>query len=179
MLFRIDNLVVNLQSWHMSTDQDNRNPPDDSPGIVIMPPKVFLALLLVGIALEFLISGNSFCPPILALVAGIAITALGFAFMMWGHERFHASEINVKTNLPTSKLVMRGAYRVSRNPMYVGFVAMLAGIGVAAASVWICAMVIPFFLYFQLYVIPREESYLLRRFGPAYVDYKKKVGRWL
>ena len=99
--------------------------------------------------------------------------------MMWGHGQFKALGVNVKTVLPASHLVADGAYRFSRNPMYVGFIAMLAGLGIAVASVWLCAMCLPFFAYFSLYVIPREEAYLARRFGAEYAAYRAKVRRWL
>lgn len=40
-------------------------------------------------------------------------------------------------------------------------------------------MVLPLVFYFSIYVIPREEAYLKRRFGLEYADYCEKVRRWL
>lgn len=152
---------------------------EDSPNVVIMPPSIFLACLLAGIALEAML------PPACGelswrlILSGGALFVAGFAFMMWGHGRFKTLGVNVKTVLPASRLVTDGAYHISRNPMYVGFLAMLAGMGLAVASVWLCAMCLPFFFYFSLYVIPREEAYLARHFGEEYAAYRAKVRRWL
>jgi protein-S-isoprenylcysteine O-methyltransferase Ste14 len=38
---------------------------------------------------------------------------------------------------------------------------------------------VPSFLYYHLYVLPREEEYLQQLFGEQYVQYKRRVPRWL
>jgi protein-S-isoprenylcysteine O-methyltransferase Ste14 len=144
-----------------------------------MPPAVFLVALLCGGALEYFLPPEALHAPRALRGAGIAVGALGFAFMMWGHGRFRKLGVNVMTVRPASRLVTDGAHRISRNPMYVGLLTLLAGIGLATASVWLGGMVVPLLAYFQFYVIPREEAYLARRFGTEYADYRRKVRRWL
>jgi len=152
----------------------------DSPNVRIMPPAVFNACLFGCAVIEFFFPTTlSFVPQEAALVLGLLIAGSGFAFMMWGHGRFQDLNTAVKTILPASLLVTEGAYRYSRNPMYVGFLAILAGIGLAARSFWILAFVLPLALYLSFYVIPREEAYLARRFGQAFEAYCKKVRRWI
>ena len=163
----------------MSTDPNTDQPPEDSPGVVVMPPAVFLAALLGGGALEYLLPPAALHAPMALRVAGIAVAVAGFAFMMWGHGRFRKLGVNVVTVRPASRLVTDGAHRLSRNPMYVGLLTLLAGIGLATASVWLGGMVVPLLAYFRFYVIPREEAYLARRFGPEYADYRRQVRRWL
>lgn len=158
--------------------------PMSSPGIsVFTPPRIFLACLVVGTIAEmlmpagFALLGMAFWP--LRWIAGLAIVSGGFLFMMWGHNRFTAVGTPVKTRLPAKELVTGAAYRVSRNPMYVGFVVILVGIGVTANSLPVALSSLVMFFILDRYVIPREERYLRQRFGSDYEAYSRKVRRWL
>ncbi len=164
----------------MNTAMTSEGPLPDSPGVRIMPPLVFLLNLLAGVILHWAapwpVPG---LPLTLGLAAGLLLAGAGVAFMMWGHTLFTRLGVNVKTIRPASRLVAAGAYAWSRNPMYVGFLAILAGLGLAAGSVWMALTVVPMGLYLNWYVIPREEAYLARRFGSDYAAYKQSVRRWL
>ena len=83
------------------------------------------------------------------------------------------------TNLPATRFVARGAYAISRNPMYVGGSAFFLGIGFTAGSLWLLTAYLPLGLYLRLYVVPREEAYLEQTFGDDYRAYCAKVRRWL
>ena len=54
-----------------------------------------------------------------------------------------------------------------------------AGIGIAMRSPWILILTLPLAITMRYGVIAREETYLERRFGEAYRDYKAGVRRWL
>ncbi len=160
--------------------RDTQGKDGDSPGVVVMPPAILLLCLVAGTLLMLIIPS-----PFLAayaklrLAAGAALSLSGFAFMMWAHGLFTRLGVNVKTVCPASQLVARGAYAYSRNPMYVGMLAMLAGIGFICGDMGMIAMCLPMFAYLSLYAIPREEAYLGRRFGTEYAAYRGKVRRWL
>lgn len=154
-------------------------PETDSAGVTIMPPSVFLSCLAIGICLELFFSwplklGNW----LVMSISGTLITAAGIFIMMWGHGRFQSLGVNVPTNMPVSRLVTEGAHKYSRNPMYVGLISILLGFGLAAGSVWMLASALPMALYISLYVVPREEAYLLRTFGVEYELYRNSVRRW-
>lgn len=151
----------------------------DSPAVKFMPPKFFSLCLGAGVLLELAIPWRLPLPFLQLLIGGLALALGGFWFMMWGHTRFQNLGVNVKTNLPAQSLVLQGAYRYSRNPMYVGFLVIQTGIGLAARSGWLLLAVLPLAEYLRFYVIPREEAYLRRRFGEEYIQYCKKVRRWL
>lgn len=158
--------------------------PPASPGIrFLKPPRIFFICLICGIAAELLLpkplSPFAAVPWPARICAGCFLALAGFAFMGWGHKKFTAAGTAVKTWLPATELVTGGAYRFSRNPMYVGFVAMPLGLGVVLDSLPILLSALVLFLYFQLYVIPREEEYLRRCFGAAYQAYCDSVRRWL
>lgn len=80
---------------------------------------------------------------------------------------------------PPTKLVTTGLYRYVRNPMYIGI--FLASIGFAfvfdASLVLIIGVVFMVVLHYRV-VLP-EEHRLEQRFGDEYVQYKKRVPRWI
>ncbi|KAF1076230.1 isoprenylcysteine carboxylmethyltransferase family protein [Halodesulfovibrio sp. MK-HDV] len=158
----------------------NFSPQPDSPNVNIMPPKMFNICLISGIVMEFCWTSTlPFIPTILRMILGGGIALGGFMFMMWGHNLFTALGVKVPTNLPSSMLVTGGAYTISRNPMYVGFVSILIGIGLAVGSIWILLTSLPMALYLGLHVIPQEEAYLEKAFGEDYRQYRLTVRRWL
>jgi len=164
----------------MSEQENIKEEEKDSPNVQIMPPTVFNVCLIYGIMGELVVPLPFPSLPLeAALVLAAFLAGSGFAFMMWGHGRFQSLGTAVKTNLPAAQLVTDGAYRFSRNPMYVGFLAILFGIGVGARRLWILSSVFPMILYLAYYVIPREEAYLTRRFDQSFERYKTKVRRWL
>ena len=152
----------------------------DSPGVDIMPPTVFFFCLTLGGVLEFLIPLEF---PMLStlsrIVLGIGFGGAGFVFMTVANEMFKRTGTNVPTNQPATSFVAQGAYRYSRNPMYVGGSFFFLGIGLAAGSLWILVAYLPLFLYLALYVIPREEAYMEREFGEEYKAYCRSVRRWI
>jgi protein-S-isoprenylcysteine O-methyltransferase Ste14 len=80
---------------------------------------------------------------------------------------------------PTKKLVIKGLYRYSRNPMYVGVMLMLIGESVLfnSPSLWAYALVV--FILFNLFILLVEEPRLRKDFSTAYKDYCSQVRRWL
>jgi len=160
------------------TMQEAKTP--DNPGIGIMPPTVLYACLAAGVGLELAMPATvAGLAGFWRIAAGMAVALAGFAFMMAGHERFKKLGTAVRTNQPAGMLVVQGAYRVSRNPMYVGMSVMFLGVGLAVGSLWMLASYAPMGLYLALYVVPREEAYMKRKFGREYLDYQQSVRRWL
>lgn len=80
---------------------------------------------------------------------------------------------------PTSNLVVSGPYRYMRNPMISGVLFMLLAESLAFWSIWIFAWTLLFFLLNQLYFVFSEEPGLEKRFGKAYLEYKRNVPRWI
>ena len=54
----------------------------------------------------------------------------------------------------------------------------MVGFGLATANPWMIILAPLLVLYVQERIIKREEGYLTQRFGPDYIDYRKKVRRW-
>ena len=77
-----------------------------------------------------------------------------------------------------SRLLTRGPYALSRNPMYVGWLAVALGLALSRRSPWLVATTLLAFLYLDRAEIPREEAVLARRFGTHYARYRERVPRY-
>lgn len=93
--------------------------------------------------------------------------------------RLHKTTVNPLTPDQSSSLVRSGIYRVSRNPMYLGFLVALVGWGVFLAN-WVAALPLPLFVaYLNHFQIHPEERALTQRFGEEFLSYSQSVRRWL
>jgi protein-S-isoprenylcysteine O-methyltransferase Ste14 len=77
------------------------------------------------------------------------------------------------------KLVIRGLYRYTRNPMYVGVLTVILGWAVLFQSVALVIYALFVGLVFHLFIVLYEERHLQRGFGGEYDDYCARVRRWL
>jgi protein-S-isoprenylcysteine O-methyltransferase Ste14 len=75
-------------------------------------------------------------------------------------------------------LVTEGIFKHCRNPLYVGNILMLLGIGILANSLIYVAIVIPIFLFIYQAIVLAEEHYLGNKFGIGYDAYCRDVNRW-
>jgi protein-S-isoprenylcysteine O-methyltransferase Ste14 len=82
-----------------------------------------------------------------------------------------------KRNLYAEALVTQGIFAHCRNPLYLGNLLIIAGVGIAANSTLFLAICLPFFLFAYLSIIAAEENYLEGKFGLEYIDYCKRVNR--
>lgn len=74
------------------------------------------------------------------------------------------------------RLFTNGIYSISRNPMYLSLLLMLAGLGLML-SPWLLPITLPYALFFLRRQILREERFL-KETCPEYSDYLKTVPRW-
>ena len=77
------------------------------------------------------------------------------------------------------EFVAFGPFRYTRNPMSLGAVTLIAGLGLFERSISILLLGLALFLVFHLVVVYMEEPGLERRFGESYLAYKGSVNRWL
>jgi protein-S-isoprenylcysteine O-methyltransferase Ste14 len=80
---------------------------------------------------------------------------------------------------PTVAIVRQGPFQLSRNPMYLALLLLLAGVAVFTGSLWMCLAVPALWVVLDMTVVRPEEEYLERNFGGRYLEYKAKVRRWL
>jgi protein-S-isoprenylcysteine O-methyltransferase Ste14 len=79
---------------------------------------------------------------------------------------------------PPDKLVTRGIYRYSRNPMQLSQVVIFLGIGIATAS-WVFLLLAALYIVMPLLWVNAEERHCLKYYGNAYREYMNRTPRWL
>jgi len=150
----------------------------DTPGVIAPPPAIALAHLLAGLGLDALWPAP-FLPAAAQWALGAALILPGAALALWCVWLFRRSRTAVEPWRPSTALVTEGPYRWSRNPIYVGLVAVFLGTACAVDSLWLLALAPLLVLALDRGVIAREEPYLERRFGEGYRTYCDHVRRWL
>jgi protein-S-isoprenylcysteine O-methyltransferase Ste14 len=80
---------------------------------------------------------------------------------------------------PTKHLVVSGLYRFSRNPMYVGVIMILIGEAVFFRSMLLGIYFPTVLIVFNAFILFFEEPRLKKLFGDDYINYCKRVGRWV
>ncbi len=113
--------------------------------------------------------------PIAALL--LAVGASIYVWCVWDFASFGRAT-PAPIDAPT-RLVVRGLYRFSRNPMYVGVLAVILGQAVLFRSPGLAVYGAVVATCFQAFVLLYEEPHLEAEFGSEYTSYKSRVGRWL
>ncbi len=114
------------------------------------------------------------------LVSG-ALMACGLiiAIVAVGDFRTAKTTVNPTTPSEANTLIIKGPYRISRNPMYLGMLITLSGWAVWLGNYAAIGILLIFFWYMTMFQIKPEEEALKEKFGADYEAYCKKVRRWI
>ena len=108
-----------------------------------------------------------------------AITAVGvLTFIMSVLQMKDSWRAGVQREDKTN-LVTTGIYSISRNPAFLGFDLMYIGILFTFFNWFLCFATSFVLVFFHLQIVNVEEDFLIEAFGEEYVQYKKKVCRYL
>jgi protein-S-isoprenylcysteine O-methyltransferase Ste14 len=111
---------------------------------------------------------------------GAVLIIAGLAVVVHAYVRFALDGIGTPSPMaPPRELVVTGAYRYVRNPMYVATATMIVGEGVLVRQPILLAGAAVYCLALALLGRRYEEPLLRRRFGPAYDTYRDAVPGWL
>ncbi len=113
---------------------------------------------------------------IAALVAGLG-AGLVLVAGMW--FRRAGTTVNPTRPQATTSVVNSGIYRISRNPMYLGFLLALVGWAVFLAHALPFLFLPAYVGYMNRFQIAAEERMLAEKFGRDYEAYRRSVRRWL
>ncbi len=144
----------------------------------LLPPVLFVFSL---IAMGALAAQHQY-GPLLAWpwpYVGLAPLAAGVVLLLVGSRQFRRAETNINTFRDPDVPVTSGAFAITRNPMYLGFVLVLTGTAFLMNALCAFAPVIAFFIVTHVWYIPFEERSATAQFGDAYLDYKRRVRRWI
>ena len=159
--------------------QDQTPASTDTANAAVRPPFAWLLAIAAGLAANRLYPLPFVPAPVPAAAAGFVIFALAFALGIWAIVTIRRAGTQVETYKPTTAIVAGGPYRFTRNPIYLGMMLGLIGLAIAFDSLWLLLALIAFYLVIRYGVVAREEAYLERKFGDAYLAYKARVRRWL
>ena len=113
------------------------------------------------------------------LISGLTLLFIGLYLAVWAMSLFH--KIGKGTLAPwaaTKHLVVEGPYKIVRNPMILGVLAILIAESLILNAINIFYWAILFFLINCIYFKAFEEKQLERKFGKDYLEYKNNVPMW-
>jgi len=136
----------------------------------------FIAAIILQMAIPISI------PPYLTIariIFGIDLISVG-VFLVINARRELAQHMQpTDPGLPTTKIVITGIFSISRNPLYLGGVSVLAGIALLFNWPWVLLFLLPAIIACHYILIAPEEKYLTGKFGNEYINYSSSVRRWI
>jgi protein-S-isoprenylcysteine O-methyltransferase Ste14 len=109
---------------------------------------------------------------------GILIAFSGFYFMGQARDLFRKYKTTVKIE-KSNHLITEGVFSKTRNPMYIGMSILILGFSIVSTNIISFLLPFVFVIMVRLIFIRKEESMMFESFGEDYLEYKKKVGRWI
>lgn len=154
----------------------------DNPGVIAPPPLIALAVLIVGLLLDWLLPAYVLSVLLswgTRILLGVELIGGGVALIIIAMKAFRAAGTHVEPWKPSTALVASGVFAYVRNPIYVGMILILAGLAILLASDWTLVLTIVVFVpAIHFGVVLREERYLAAKFGEPYRRYLAAVPRY-
>ena len=150
----------------------------DAVAFRLWPPVAIGAPFVVG-WLVTLVGGDPVSLGGWRVPIGWALTVFFVAWNGWTLWLFGRHRTGLLPGQATHAIIQEGPFRISRNPLYVGLLALYLGLALLAPTFW-GLMLFPAAVLLLLWgAIEPEERFLHERFGPRYDDYTRRVRRWL
>jgi protein-S-isoprenylcysteine O-methyltransferase Ste14 len=147
------------------------------PRVNVLPPKGLLIALAAQLPLA--LASLPLRPAAWELSAGLLLLIAGVAINVWAERQFRRAGVGVCPFSPAPTVIESGPYRFTRNPMYVGLIALCLSAALLCGlplNAW-TAVAYAIWLH-RRFVLP-EERFLLRERGEDYADYARRVPRWI
>ncbi len=143
-----------------------------------LPPFYFMTGLILMIAVHFLLPVSQFVGSPWRYI-GVGPVVIGMVLNLWADGLFKKYGTEVKPFRDSRGLVLNGPYRFSRNPMYLGGGFIFTGVGLLLGSALPLAVIpIMIWLVSVQFIVPEERD-MERQFGDQYLEYRRRVRRWL
>ena len=146
----------------------------------IPPPfiAIFFGLLMWLISLKLPLRQIDFAG---SFYIACMLIAIGLYLDINSFFNFRKSNTTINPLSPekASKLVVKGFYRVTRNPMYLGMLLILTGVAMFFGNLSSFLVLPLFVLVINILQIKPEEEALTKLFGIEYEVYMSSVRRWL
>lgn len=151
----------------------------DAPRYLIWPPVSLAAPILLGLAVG---AWRPFHTGLSAPMREAAGAILVGSFVLLNGSTYLTmarARTGVLPGQPAEVLLTTGAFRFTRNPLYIGLTLLDIALALWFDSAW-ALLLLPAGLCALHYgaVLP-EERYLAAKFGDAYAEYRRRVRRWV
>ncbi len=143
-----------------------------------LPPTYLLAFIVIMIALRFLLPIAMIIPVPWTLFGVVPLVA-GILVNLAADKAFTRANTTVKPFEESAVLITDGAFRVSRHPMYLGFVLILIGVAVMMGRLTPFFAIPAFAALMDIVFIRVEERMLEEAFGRTWLEYQRGVRRWI
>jgi len=144
----------------------------------IMPTTCLLAAFIAMLALHFSWPLVKLIPPAWGML-GLLPLVVGLFLNCAADAAFQRANTTVKPFVQSNALVTEGVYRISRNPMYLGFLLILTGMAVLLGSLTPFAVIPVYAFLVHHFFIAVEERMLAQKFAGQWEDYQQHTRRWL
>ncbi len=148
------------------------------PNKIPWPPILLMICIAAGLGLHTMLPFPTQDSPAFQL-AGAALILAALALDVWASLSFRKAKTTILPHRGSDALVTSGPFQFSRNPIYVGNVMILVGVGLMARSLWPIILAPALAIAVQKLAIEREEAHLSARFGAQWEDYAQRVRRWV
>jgi protein-S-isoprenylcysteine O-methyltransferase Ste14 len=151
------------------------------PNSLPWPPITYLAAIVVSVLLNVFYPLPWFGRPLsgILFVLGWLMIAAFVALNISAIRAMRRAGTTVRPDRGTDHLVTDGPFSFTRNPLYVAGTMLVLGIGLVSGIVWFLLLAILAAFTVQKLAIEREERHLQARFGETYLDYARRVRRWI
>ncbi|MDF1821844.1 MAG: isoprenylcysteine carboxylmethyltransferase family protein [Alcanivoracaceae bacterium] len=146
-----------------------------------IPPLLVVALMLLAMVPLAHVLPTTAMPDAARWGAVTFFGLVGAIFVLPAAISFRRAGTTVDPRNPekTEALVTDGLYRISRNPMYVGFCFWLIAGAFAVSSLWLLIAWPMFVIYMNALQIPAEERAMAEKFAEQWSVFCERVPRWL
>lgn len=112
------------------------------------------------------------------VIGGVLLILAGTVFVVLARREFATHGQPTDPGQSTGEIITTGVFSISRNPLYLGGVILLAGISLAFNLPWALILLLPSIIACHFILIAPEEKYLAAKFGEKYQLYTTTVHRW-
>jgi protein-S-isoprenylcysteine O-methyltransferase Ste14 len=151
---------------------------DDTVTFRLWPPVAIGAPLLVGV-LGTRLWGDPMDMGGWRIPLGWVLGVLFLGWNGWSLWLFGRHETGLLPGQATRSMIEEGPYRLSRNPLYVGLLALYLALALLVPSFWGVVLFPVAVMLVWWGAIRPEERFLRQRFGATYDAYAERVRRWL
>ncbi len=138
-----------------------------------------IVLLTLAFGTRPHMAGGSQTVDYLVDIAGVLVSLIGQVLRVMVIGLVYITRGGQDRRVWAHTLVDTGMFGHSRNPLYFANVLLVLGLAIVHNGPAMYLIGVPFFMAAYYCIVRAEEHYLRGRFGAAYVDYCRRVPRWV